>query len=77
MRREHSSDSPISVRPVEWEVGGFEDEEDFEQIRCEEDSTSEEAKQPEVLRDPGAPTPRRWKNTTLPISRSEAGALIA
>ena len=57
MRREQDNDSSISVRPVEWEVGGFEDEEDFEQIKCEEDNVSEEAKPPEVLRDPGAPTP--------------------
>ena len=45
-----------SVRPLELEVGGFEDE-DFEEISCEE-KESEEAKPPEVLRDPGAPTPR-------------------
>ena len=35
---------------------GFEDE-DFEEIACEE-KESEEAKPPEVLRNPGAPTPR-------------------
>ena len=35
------------------------DDEDFEEIVCEEEErASEEAKKPEVLRDPGAPTPR-------------------
>ena len=43
---------------MEWEVGGFEDEEDFEKIECDEDDVSGEAKPPEVLRDPGAPTPK-------------------
>ena len=35
------------------------DDEDFEEIVCEEEErASEEAKKPEVLKDPGAPTPR-------------------
>ena len=38
------------------DVGGCEDE-DFEQIECEE-KESEEAREPEVLRDPGTPTPK-------------------
>ena len=38
------------------EVGDVE-EEDFEEIECEE-KESEEARAPEVLRDPGAPTPK-------------------
>ena len=49
MRREQDDDSSRSVRPEEWEVGGFEDEEDFEQIKCEEENESEEARRPEVL----------------------------
>ena len=55
-RRDVPRLSVKSVRPLELEVGGFEDE-DFEEISCEE-KESEEAKLPEVLRDPGAPTPR-------------------
>ena len=55
-RRDVPRLSVKSVRPLELEVGGFEDE-DFEEISCEE-KESEEAKPPEVLRDPGAPTPR-------------------
>ena len=51
------SEVPLKpVRPSELEVGGFEDE-DFEQIECEE-KESDEARAPEVLRDPGAPTPK-------------------
>ena len=51
---EHSS---IPVRPWVDEVGGVDDE-IFEQIECKDEDVSEEAKKPEVLRDPGAPTPK-------------------
>ena len=44
------------VRPLVEEVGDVENE-DFEEIKCQEDE-SEEARRPEVLRDPGAPTPK-------------------
>ena len=50
------------------EVGGVEDE-DFEQIECEE-KESEEARELEVLRDPGAPTPKEVEDhnvTHLPF----------
>ena len=46
----------IPVRPCELEVGEVDDE-DFEEIECEE-KESDEARKPEVLRDPGAPTPK-------------------
>ena len=53
MRRDANREVPsIPVRPWELEVGEVENE-DFEEIVCEE---QEEARQPEVLRDPGAPT---------------------
>ena len=55
MRRCEPSSRP--VRPAELEVGGMDDE-DFEQIECGEEKASDEARAPEVLRDPGAPTPR-------------------
>ena len=57
-----------SVSPCEMDVGGCEDE-DFEQIECEE-RESEEARAPEVLRDPGAPTPKEVEDhnvTHLPF----------
>ena len=61
---------------MEWEVGGVEDEEDFDQIHCEEDSVSEEAKPPEVLRDPGAPTPQEVDEPKelVPTLRQRQGA---
>ena len=53
MRGDANREVPsIPVRPWELEVGEVENE-DFEEIACEE---KEEARQPEVLRDPGAPT---------------------
>ena len=56
MRRDQrESSTPVS--PWEIEVGGLGDE-DHEQIECGEEKESEEAKSPEVLRDPGAPTPK-------------------
>ena len=58
MRRERRCEhSSIPVRPLEVEVGGMDDE-DCEQIECGDEKESEEAKAPEVLRDPGAPTPK-------------------
>ena len=56
MRRKGHDYSSKPVRPCELEVGGFEDE-DFVEIECGE-KESDEAKTPEVLRDPGAPTPK-------------------
>ena len=54
MRRDRrESSTPVS--PWEVEVGGVDDE-DCETIECGEEKESEEAKTPEVLRDPGAPT---------------------
>ena len=56
MRRDRrESSTPVS--PLEVEVGGVDDE-DCEAIECGEEKESEEAKTPEVLRDPGAPTPK-------------------
>ena len=58
----------IPVRPLEREVGEVEGE-DFEEIVCEE-KEGEEARAPEVLRDPGAPTAKEIEehNTThLPL----------
>ena len=54
----------IPVRPLEREVGEVEGE-DFEEIECE-NKESEEARAPEVLRDPGAPTAKEIEehNTT-------------
>ena len=55
MRRDdHHEVSLLPVRPCELEVGEVENE-DFEEIMLEEPE-SEEARAPEVLRDPGAPT---------------------
>ena len=55
MRRDHPHEVPtIPVRPVSCEVGEM-DNEDFAEIVCEE-QVSDEARPPEVLRDPGAPT---------------------
>ena len=55
MKRADPHEVPfIPVRPLECEVGEV-DNEDFEDIVCEE-RVSEEARPPEVLRDPGAPT---------------------
>ena len=34
------------------------EDEEVEEIECDEEKESEEAKPPEVLRDPGAPTPK-------------------
>ena len=62
------------VRPRKLEVAGFEDE-DFEEIACEE-KESEEAKPPEVLRDPGAPTPREIEEHNVTHYLSDLGALI-
>ena len=50
------------VRPYTLEVGELGDQEEaedegFENIECEE-KEGEEARRPEVLRDPGAPTPK-------------------
>ena len=53
-RAEHCEASPLPVRPCEIEVGEM-DNEDFEELTFEE-VESEEGRQPEVLRDPGAPT---------------------
>ena len=55
MRRDAATEVPsIPARPWELEVGEVEDE-DFEEIACEE-KESEEARPPEVLSNPGAPT---------------------
>ena len=51
---EHREASSLPVRPCEFEVGEV-DNEDFEELTFEE-VESEEARPPEVLRDPGAPT---------------------
>ena len=53
----------IPVRPLECEVGEV-DEEDFEEIACEE-QLSEEARPPEVLRDPGAPTMKEQEEHSI------------
>ena len=50
-----SSLKPVS--PCELEVGGFGDD-TLEEIDCGKEHDSGEARSPEVLRDPGAPTPR-------------------
>ena len=58
----------IPVRPLECEVGEM-DNEDFDEIELE-DKPSEEARPPEVLRDPGAPTKRELEEhstTHLPF----------
>ena len=65
MRRDTQFEVPSKpVRPVELEVGDVEGE-DFEEIKCEE-VESDEARAPEVLRDPGAPTQKELDehNTT-------------
>ena len=59
----HSEVPFIPVRPLECEVGEV-DNEDFEEIECEE-SVSEEALPPEVLRDPGAPTKRELEEHNI------------
>ena len=65
MRREDPHEVPtIPVSPVVCEVGEMENE-DFAEIECEE-QVREEARPPEVLRDPGAPTAKELEehNTT-------------
>ena len=53
----------IPVRPLQCEVGDV--EEDFDEIQCEEEEASEEARQPEVLRDPGAPTAKELEEHNI------------
>ena len=69
MRRDTQCEVPSTpVRPLEVEVGDVENE-DFEEIICEE-KESEEARPPEVLRDPGAPTKKEMEEhytTHLPF----------
>ena len=46
------------------------EDEDLEQLECGEEKESDEAKPPEVLRDPGAPTPKEVEHhnvTHLPF----------
>ena len=65
---DHHEVSSLPVRPCEFEVGEVENE-DFEEIMCEEQE-SEEARAPEVLRDPGAPTKKEMEEhytTHLPF----------
>ena len=65
MKGVNQSEVPFfPVRPCMCEVGEM-DNEDFADIECEEQA-SEEARLPEVLRDPGAPTAKELEehNTT-------------
>ena len=60
--RRESEVASRAVSPIEVEIGDM-DEEDFEEIKCEEseerqERESEEAREPIVLRDPGAPSPQ-------------------
>ena len=64
MRRGGQYDVPSTpVRPVEVEVGDVEDG-DFDEIKCEEQESAE-ARSPEVLRDPGAPTQREMEEHNI------------
>ena len=53
----------IPVRPLYCEVGEM-DNEDFDEISCEE-KPCEEARPPEVLRDPGAPTQKELEDHSI------------
>ena len=64
MRRDGQCEVPSTpVRPVELEVGDVESK-DFEEIKCEE-KESDEARAPEVLRDPGTPTQKEMEEHNI------------